>query len=232
MPGQKIGRFEILNELGQGSHGTVYLAHDLQLDRRVVIKTLCRTGQHEAHIVSSLQHPNIIALYDSGEHQGSPYLVYAFVEGETLSQLLKQDHILPFVRAAEIACGVLAGLACAHAQGVLHLDIKPANVMISGVPMVMDFGQAMLNGDDAISRYMAPELISDGQYDEIADIYSVGAILYEMVTGECPAGGDNGDMAHAIAAPSSRNIRVDEKLEAIILKAVAKNPPQDQAGSV
>lgn len=235
MPVQQIGRFEILNELGQGSHGAVYLAHDSQLDRQVVIKMLCKTERHEAHIVSRLQHPNIIALYDSGEYQGSPYLVYAFVTGETLIQLLKQDKILPFVRAAEIACGVLEGLAYAHAQGVLHLDIKPANVMIagSGVPMVMDFGQAVMSTDlahDAMCRYMAPEIISGQRYDAMADIYSVGAMLFEMVTGEYAVGGDTRVSNHAaqreIAAPSTQNARVDEKLEAIILKAVAKNPDE------
>lgn len=249
MSGQQIGRFEILNELGKGGQGAVYLARDSQLDRQVAIKTLRdfghRTEQltHEARIVSKLQHPNIIALYDSGEHQGSPYLVYAYIEGKTLAQLLKQEEILPFVRAAEIACGVLEGLAYAHSQGVSHLDVKPANVMISssGTPMVMDFGLAKVASDrgqahdpmlSGTPRYMAPEIISGKQIDFLSDIYSVGTMLYEMVTGEFAVSGDNvfevlNRAAHErIAAPSTRNERVDEKLEVIILKAVAKNPDE------
>ncbi|MFA6970986.1 MAG: HDOD domain-containing protein [Gallionella sp.] len=249
MPGQQIGRFEILSELGKGGQGAVYLAHDPQLDRQVAIKTLRNFGNkteqlaHEARIVSRLQHPNIIALYDSGEYLGSPYLVYAYIEGETLAQLLDEEKTLPFVRAAEIACGVLEGLAYAHAQGVSHLDVKPANVMIatSGVPMVMDFGLARACSDQAqihdlslsgTPRYMAPEVISGKQIDFMSDIYSVGTMLYEMVTGEFAVSGDsifevlNRAANEKIAAPSTRNERVDEKLEVIILKAVAKNPDE------
>lgn len=252
MPAQKIGRFEILRELGQGGQGAVYLAHDSQLDRQVAIKTL-RSNKiehlaHEAHIVSRLQHPNIIALYDSGEHQSTPYLVYAYVEGETLAELLEEDKTLPFVRAAEIACGMLEGLAYAHAQGISHLDLKPANVMIStgGVPMVMDFGLARASGDQGPAhdptlsgtpRYMAPEVISGKRIDFMADIYSVGTMLYEMVTGEFAVQGDNlaevlkSTSRENIAAPSTHNERVDEKLEAIILKAIAKNSDERYASA-
>ncbi len=245
MHGQQIGRFNILRELGRGGQGAVYLAHDPQLDRQVAVKTLRKSEQlvHEAHIVSRLQHPNIIALYDSGEHLGSPYLVYAYVEGETLDQLLKRDKMLSFVRAAEIVCGLLEGLAYAHSQGVSHLDVKPANVMISssGIPMVMDFGLAKAANDQenahdttlsGTPRYMAPEAISGKQIDFISDIYASGAMLYEMVTGEYAVSGDsvfevlNRAANDRITAPSTRNERVDEKLEAIILKAVAKNPDE------
>ena len=247
-PGQLIGRFEILKELGKGGQGSVYLAYDPQLDRRVAIKTLhnlgCKTEQltREARIVSKLQHPNIIALYDSGEYQGTPYLVYAYVEGKTLAQLLKQEKNLPFTRAAEIACGVLEGLACAHSQGVSHLDVKPGNVMIAnnGISMVMDFGLAKAANDQqphdptlsGAPRYVAPELVFGQIGNILADIYSVGTMLYEMVTGEYAVRGHNvyevlNRAAHErIAAPSARNERVDEKLESIILKAVAKNPDE------
>jgi serine/threonine protein kinase len=252
MPGQQIGRFEVLKELGRGGQGAVYLAHDPQLDRKVAIKTLRgqQTEQlvHEAQVVSKLQHPNVIALYDSGEHQGSPYLVYAYVEGETLDQLLKREKTLTFVRTAEIACGLLEGLAYAHSQGVSHLDIKPANVMISrsGIPMVMDFGLAKAANDkgkahdptlSGTPRYMAPEIISGKQIDFVSDIYAVGAILYEMVTGEYAVRGENvfevlnRAANERIAAPSLRNEQLDEKLEAIILKAIAKNPEERFSGA-
>ncbi|HXU92910.1 MAG TPA: HDOD domain-containing protein [Gallionella sp.] len=246
MAEQNIGRFEVLRELGKGGQGAVYLAYDPQLDRQVAIKTL-RNLRHdaeplvrEARVVSKLQHPNIIPLYDAGEHQGCPYLVYAYIEGQTLAQKLKQDKTLSLVESAEIACGVLEGLSYAHAQGVMHLDIKPANVMLasSGQPMVMDFGLAQaINGQergaaDVISgtpRYMAPERISGKPVDSLADIYSVGMMLYEMVTGEPAVSGESAyavlhRAAHEeVAAPSALNEEVDAQMEAIILKAIAKN---------
>ena len=238
-----------MKELGKGGQGAVFLARDPQLDRQIAIKTFHNLGNkaeqltHEARIVSKLQHSNIIALYDSGEHLGSPYLVYAYVEGKTLAQLLKQEGILPFVRAAEIACGVLEGLAYAHSQGVSHLDVKPANIMISGsgTPMVMDFGLARASSEpeqtldpllSGTPRYMAPETIAGKRVDFLADIYAVGAMLYEMVTGEFAVDGDSvfavlNRAAHEkVDAPSSHNERVDEKLETIILKAMASNPDE------
>jgi serine/threonine protein kinase len=244
---QTIGRFEIIRELGKGGQGMVYLAHDPQLDRQVAIKTLLKLGHkseqltHEARIVSKLQHPNIIALYDYGEDQGAPYLVYAYIEGRTLAQVLKQDRTLPFARGAEIAAGILEGLACAHGQGISHLDMKPANIMIAknGTPMVMDFGLATTTGDheqtitsplNGTPRYVAPEIISGQHGDPLSDIYAVGAVLYEMVTGEFAVGGENmfevlNRAAHEqITPPSAHNERIDEKLEAIILKAAAKKP--------
>jgi serine/threonine protein kinase len=247
MPLQTIGRFEIIRELGKGGQGTVYLARDPQLDRQVAIKTLRKLGHkteqltHEARIVSKLQHPSIIALYDYGEDQGAPYLVYAYVEGKTLAQALKQEKRLPFARAAEIAAGVLEGLACAHEQGISHLDMKPANIMVAknGTPMVMDFGLATTTGDheqtissplSGTPRYVAPEIISGQRGNHLSDIYAVGTVLYEMVTGEFAVGGENmfevlNRAAHEqIAPPSTHNEQVDEKLETIILKAVAKNP--------
>ncbi|MBI3222548.1 MAG: HDOD domain-containing protein [Nitrosomonadales bacterium] len=247
MPAQRIGRFEILSELGKGGQGMVYLAYDPQLDRKVAIKTLRNLTHkaeqltHEALIVSKLQHPNIITLHDAGQDQGVPYLIYAYIEGKTLAQTLKQEKTLPQVRAAEIICGVLEGLSYAHAQGICHLDMKPANVMISnaGLPMIMDFGlaktvsaleqphDATLNGTP---RYVAPELISGKRGDFLSDIYSVGTMLYEMVTGEYAVSGHNiyevlNRAAHEnIAAPSTRNKLIDKKLESIILRAVAKDP--------
>lgn len=245
MPVLKIGRYDILNELGLGEQGTVYLAHDPQLDRQVSIK-LWPAGQrefpvHEAQAVSRLQHPNIVPLYDAGEHQGAPYLVYAYVEGKTLAQLLEQEKPLPFVRAVEIASGVLEGLAYAHAQGVLHLDVKPANVMIadSGSVMVMDFGQlparnarGQVRIASATPRYTAPEVLSGKRCDLMADIYSVGTLLYEMITGEFAVGGDNLSAVvnratdGIIAPPSTFNERVDQRLEAIVVKAIAKDPDE------
>src|SRR3989338_11484093 len=134
---QAIGRFEVVRELGKGAQGTVYLAQDTRLDRQVAIKTL-HTGADnieallkEARIVSRLQHPNIVTLFDAGEHEHAPYLVYAYVEGQTLERLLRAEKTLSMARAAQIVCGILKGIGYAHQQGVMHLYLKPANIMIT-----------------------------------------------------------------------------------------------------
>lgn len=249
MPEKLIGRFEIIEELGRGAQGVVYLAHDPRLDRQVAIKTL-RTSSgaqndsllREARTVSNLQHPNIIPLYDLGSHEAAPYLVYAFIAGETLAQLLKRSGALTMANAARIVADVLDALASAHGQGIMHLDIKPANVMISstGQHLVMDFGIArsisqqpdVSGGITGTPQYMAPEIISSKGAEFRSDLFSVGIMLYEMVTGTPVIDSDNvfqilNRNAHEKAeAPSVRNIKVDEKLEWIIMKAIAKKPEE------
>jgi len=249
MPEQLIGRFKVVRELGRGAQGVVYLARDPRLDRQVAIKTL-RTSSveqsdgllREARTVSNLQHPNIIPLYDLGSNDGSPYLVYAFIDGETVAQVLKRSGPLTMANAARIVADVLGALAGAHGQGIMHLDIKPANVMISsgGQHLVMDFGIARSishqpdasGGITGTPQYMAPETISAKGAEFRSDIFSAGMMLYEMVTGAPVVEGGNpfqilNRNAHEKAdAPSSRNIKVDEKLEWIILKAIAKKPEE------
>jgi eukaryotic-like serine/threonine-protein kinase len=243
MPAKTIGRFEIIRELGRGTQSVAYLAYDPQLDRQIAIKALqagpvWQTDRllREVRSVSNLQHPNIVALYDTGEHNGMPYLVYACVEGSTLAQLVAQEKMLPPVQAARIVSEVLDGLAYAHAQGVMHLNIKPTNVIVAagGHSMLMDFGitRAMARHDaggvpDA-PQYMAPEYFSADGPEFRSDLFSVGMLLYEMVTGTPAIAGDYAFQAlrHAentgAAAPSSHNDQVDGRLEAIIMKAIAK----------
>lgn len=241
----KIGRFEVVRELGRGAQGAVYLANDPQLERKVAIKTL-RGGAgrktekllHEARFVSKLQHANIVPLYDAGEEDGAPYLVYAFVEGGTLEKMLA-DGELHSVKSAEIACSILDALEYAHQQGVIHLDIKPANIMLGqhGIPMLMDFGIARLIQDDGgtqgevagTPRYMAPESVSNGSVDKRSDLYSLGMVMYEMVAGRPAFDGENvfqiiNSVAHDdVIPPSTYNPAIDAKLEEIILKAVSKD---------
>jgi serine/threonine protein kinase len=240
---KKVGRFNIIRELGRGAQGAVYLAQDPQLERQVAIKTL-RPGApqqtdkllHEARIVSKLQHPNIVPLYDAGEQQGEPYLVYAYIDGGTLATMLKGGALTP-VKSVEIACSLLEALEYAHQQGVMHLDIKPANIMMGqrGQPMLMDFGIARLMQDQAATeeivgspQYMAPECFSNEELDASADLYSVGMVLYEMVTGTPAYKGDNvfqvmNRVAHEpVVAPSTYKPDLDGKVEAIILKSVGK----------
>jgi serine/threonine protein kinase len=249
MQEKMIGRFEVIRELGRGAQGVVYLARDPRLDRQVAIKTL-RAGSsaqndgllREAKTVSNLQHPNIIPLYDLGSHEGEPYLVYAYIEGETLAQLLKRSGALSMAVSARIVADVLDALTSAHGQGVMHLDIKPANVMISsgGQQLVMDFGIARTisqspdaaGGITGTPQYMAPETISAQGAEFRSDLFSVGVMLYEMVTGTPVVESGNAFQilnrnAHEKAdAPSTRNVKVDEKLEWIILKAIAKKPEE------
>jgi len=246
---QSIGRFRILRLLGQGAQGSVYLAEDPRLERQVAIKTLLKGEPQqneallkEARIVSKLQHPHLVTLYDAGEQDGAPYLVYAFVEGETLAQLLQREKQLPLARAVQIMIGVLEGIAHAHAQGVLHLDLKPGNVMIAanGQPLVMDFGIARSIAHDApqdkalagTPHYLAPELIAGEAPTQRADLYALGMVLYRMVAGSTAVDGASVyEILHrtaneATAAPSSKNIHIDERLEVIILKALARNPQE------
>jgi serine/threonine protein kinase len=238
---RKVGRFNIIRELGRGAQGAVYLARDPQLEREVAIKTLRPGAQtdrllHEALIVSKLQHPHIVPLYDAGEQQGEPYLVYAYIDGGTLATMLKGGP-LPLVKSVEIACSLLDALEYAHQQSVMHLDIKPGNIMLGlrGQPMLMDFGIARLMQDQAATeeivgspRYMAPECFSNLELDASADLYSVGMVLYEMVTGTAAYKGENvyevmNRVAHEpVVAPSTLIPELDEKVEAIILKSVGK----------
>ncbi len=239
---KKVGRFNIIRELGRGAQGAVYLAQDPQLEREVAIKMLRPGAQtdrllREARIVSKLQHPNIVPLYDAGEQQGEPYLIYAYIDGGTLATMLK-GGALPLVKSVEIACSLLDSLEYAHQQGVMHLDIKPGNIMLGlrGQPMLMDFGISRLMQEQAATeevvgspQYMAPECFSNQALDASADLYSVGMVLYEMATGTAAYKGENvfevmNRVAHEpVIPPSAHNAELDEKVTAIIMKSVGKH---------
>lgn len=246
-----IGRFRILRLLGRGNQSEVYLAHDPHLDRQVAIKTLLfaevkdRAARmqdllREARTVSRLSHPNIIALHDAGEHQGQPYLVFEYVQGRTLAEVLRESGPLSPPRAVEIAVQVLDAIACAHAQGIVHRDLKPSNILLDeqGVARVMDFGIATrIAGEGApegglmgTPAYMAPEYVAGGVHGPRSDVYGVGLVLYEMLTGR-PAiqGGSVQELLEKVTAarlppPSAENPAVDERLDDIVLKAIARDP--------
>jgi len=239
----KIGRFEVLRKLGEGAQGKVYLARDPHLNRQVAIKTLLHASDNmdalltEARIVSKLQHKNIVALFDAGEHEAAAYLVYAFVEGQTLAQLLCDEITLAPVQAAKIVCGILEGASHAHQQGIVHLDLKPSNIMIAenGQPLIMDFGIARSITQDSVKNsqingtpsYIAPEILAGKNATPSADLFSLGVILHELVTGKRAR--DAQETAHkktniVSELSAASNKYVDEQLEGIILKATAKNP--------
>ncbi len=241
---KQIGRFRVGRELGSGNQGTVYLCHDTQLERRVAIKLLNRSlsesaFRDEARTMSKLQHPNIVSIYEAGRHGETPYLVFEFVEGDLLSSLI-QGKPLELPQALHIFHGLLEGMAEAHRAGIVHRDLKPANIIInkSQVPKVMDFGIARLldeqRGPDhqliGTPRYLAPEYIQQGQVGPQADVFALGLILDEMLTGmPVFSGRQQQAVIDAILTldpkpPSHFNPAVDEKLDRFVLKALAKDP--------
>ncbi|MGE5027521.1 MAG: serine/threonine protein kinase, partial [Betaproteobacteria bacterium] len=246
----KIGRFEVSRILGKGAQSEVYLAYDPNLQREVAIKTLHFSGQknqadsvqsliQESHIVSQMRHPSIVPIFEAGEHDGDPYLVFEYVEGQTLADLLRTNGALSAIQAVEIMIPVLEAIAHAHQHGVIHRDLKPSNILINadGLPRVMDFGIAeridnpgnieALMGTPA---YMAPEYINDKVISEKNDIFAAGLVRYERVAGrKAVPGKDIYQIMRHIAAkpielPPGSEAAIDEELGDIILKATAKNP--------
>lgn len=246
---QTIGRFEIRRLLGEGAQSAVFLAWDPHLERNVAIKTLHfseaapELGKlllKEARAVSSLRHPNIVPIFEAGEQHGDPYLVFEFVEGPTLAQLIAQQGALPAARAVETICGVLGAIEEAHRNGVVHRDLKPSNILIDGAgePRVMDFGIATRAADApqhqggiaGTPAYMAPEYIASREYTVRSDLFAVGLILYEMLCGERAVSGAspiitmqnlvNGKFCLSQQAAA----RIDEKLRAIVSRATALDP--------
>jgi serine/threonine protein kinase len=254
---QRIGRFDLVRELGRGAQGTVVLARDSRLDRLVALKTLhggvaqaterVRMLLDEARIVSRLQHPNIVTLFDAGEDGSAPYLVFEYVEGRPLNALIAAGNRPPVAQSVDIAIGVLRGMAFAHDKQVLHRDIKPANIMLTerGIPRIMDFGIASHGSGEKISDsalygtpyYMAPEYVGTQTYLPASDQYSLGILLYELLTGAPPVTGANVyEVLHKIAnarfaPPSSVNPEVDERLDAIVMKALARCPEDRYEGA-
>lgn len=245
--GERIARFEIRKELGRGAQSVVYLAFDPHLEREVAVKTMHFSAASdrqnvdllgEARIVSKLRHPGIVPIFEAGEQDGDLYLVFEYVKGESLAQLIKREAPLSAARAAGLVAGILAPVAHAHKNGVIHRDLKPSNVLIdeSGTPRVMDFGIARrvdgsADGSGELSgtpAYMAPEYISGRAVSEQTDVFAAGLILLEMLTGRRVFRGPN---VQAIMDRVARevvtfpaDVQVDERIGAIALRAVAHDP--------
>lgn len=256
---KKIDRFEVTRILGKGAQSVVYLAYDPKLQREVAIKTLHLAEQkdrqneiqaliQESRTVSKMRHPNLVPIFEAGEYDGDPYLVFEYVEGQTLADLLRERGSLPADEAIGIIGPVLDAVAHAHQNGVIHRDLKPSNILISpeGIPRVMDFGIAERIADkpgehnDALigtPAYMAPEYIDGRTVSEKNDIFAAGLILYEMLAGHKAVQGDNiyqvmrRIASEPIELPPSSEIAIDEKLGDIILKALAKEPLDRYAGA-
>ena len=243
---QTIGRFRVGRKLGAGGQGAVYLCLDPELQRRVAIKVLNQSAAveeqgflREARAISQIQHPNIVSIFDVGKQQNRPFLVFEYVEGELLSQRLEsQERDIP--QLLDTFTAMLSGVDQVHQRGIVHRDLKPSNVIIGkdGHPKIMDFGiSRMLSSEMAKSvlrtgtpRYMAPEYIANGSIDTRADVFALGAILFEMLTGKKAFNGSTRQtlltsiQKDRVAAPSQSNTVIAEGLDAIVLKALEKEP--------
>src|SRR5262245_58848780 len=261
-PGTRFNHYEVVSLLGAGGMGEVYLADDPRLGRQVAIKLLpaafarasdrLRRFEQEARATSALNHPNILTVYDIGDHEGAPYLVAELLEGEELSESIKQGPIAPR-KAIDHARQIAEGLAAAHAKGIVHRDLKPENLFVTkdGRVKILDFGLAKLRphqfsgvDKDAATQkritdpgvimgtvgYMSPEQVRGHETDHRSDIFAFGVILYEMLTGQRAFRGDSAiEVMNAILKEdplelSETNGQITPQLEMIVRRCVEKQP--------
>jgi predicted Ser/Thr protein kinase len=247
------GRYELEQKVGSGGMSKVYKAHDRLLERTVALKILhehysqddeyIERFRREARSVAQLTHPNVVTVIDRGEHEGRQYIVFEYIDGENLKQLVEREGPLPPRQVIELGLQIASALASAHARGVVHRDVKPQNVILTdeGRPKVTDFGIARSSDVESVtltgtvmgtSEYIAPEQARGELVDFRSDVYSLGAILYELCTGEVPYPGENPvsvAMRHLHEpVPSARAQRPDipARLDAAIRKAMAKDPAE------
>jgi serine/threonine-protein kinase len=251
-PAQSLGRYRILGELGRGAMGVVYRAEDPMLNRTVAIKTINIVADpeeraeyekrfyQEAKAAGGLSHPNVVTIYDIGHAGDVVYMAMEYIEGAELRDLLLRGR-LDAVAAVDLAAQVAEGLAYAHARGVVHRDVKPANIMVprDGPAKIMDFGIARMRASEVKTqtgmllgspKYMSPEQLLGGAVDQRSDIFALGVVLYEALTGAPPfSGSDITQIMYQIVnavppPPSAVNSRVSPMLDLIVAKALAKEP--------
>ena len=250
--GQKINeRYEIIKTIGEGGMANVYLANDTILDRKVAIKVLrgdlsndekfIRRFKREALSVSNLSHPNIVEVYDVGEEDGNYYIVMEYIDGKTLKQLLQKRGALTLTEVIDIMSQLTDGLSHAHEAYIIHRDIKPQNIMIedNGLVKITDFGIAMAINSTQLTQtnsvmgsvhYLPPEQANGKGSTVKSDIYSLGILMYELLTGSVPFKGDNAveialkHMKEKIPSIRKQNPTIPQSVENIVLKATAKNP--------
>jgi len=254
---KRFGRYEIVAELGRGAMGVVYQARDPQIDRLVAVKTVSLSGHeadeekefrmrfmHEAQAAGRLHHPGIVAIFDVGENpqNHNPYIVMEYVAGEPLNRILKREKKLSLPTALQLTEEIAEALDYAHAQGVIHRDVKPGNILVTGEghAKIADFGIAKLNlahftvpgrvlGTPA---YMAPEQLSGEGVDGRSDLFSLGVILYAMVTGHSPFQGDSATTVSFKVAncepvsASALDLSLPRELDEVIARAMSKDREQ------
>jgi serine/threonine-protein kinase len=240
------GRYRLLEPLGHGAMSSVWLAEDTELERRVAVKVLGPTAdrarfEREARAAAALSHPNICQLYDYGEEDGKPYMVLEYLPGGTLEDQLRDGKPLPDDDATRIASEIAAGLAHAHARGLVHRDLKPSNVLFDAEerPKIADFGIARMGGAGTLTEagtvlgtasYISPEQAMGEPATPASDVYSFGVILFRMLTGRLPFLSRNAmelvRMHRDDPPPTVGSLRPDAppRLESVALAALAKNP--------
>jgi serine/threonine protein kinase len=251
-----LGRYEIAAEIGRGAMGVVYRARDPKLDRIVAIKTVSVAGVDavtereyrkrfvvEARAAGCLSHPGVVAMFDVSEEEPEPYLIMEYVKGQSLQALIsRENRTLPLSTTLQLVQEVAEALHYAHAQGVVHRDIKPANILVdeNGHAKIADFGIAKLNQTNVTLHgqllgspaYMAPEQLSDGDVDGRSDLFSLGVILYYMLTGHRPFQGNSTTTVcfklvnHEPLPVSSFQAKLSPELDRIVSRAMAKDPAQ------
>src|SRR5262245_17790064 len=256
-PGDQLGPYEIVGPLGSGGMGDVYRARDNRLRREVALKMLSDAAvndmdslarfDRETHAVAALNHPNILAIHDSGSHNGVPYAVTELLEGETLAERLRSGPLAP-PRATELACQVAEGLGAAHAQGVIHRDVKPQNIFLThdGRAKILDFGIARIEKLATLSParasqksssamligtagYVSPEQVRGKRADARSDIFSLGAVYYEMLTGRRAFVRDSPvETLGAVLRDDPRKYpetaKIPEPLQAFVFRCLEKDP--------
>jgi len=248
-----IGRYELVEELGKGAMGVVYKAIDPTIGRDVALKTMrldvhgvqadevLRRFRNEARAAGTLSHPNIVTIFDAGEQQGVFYMAMEYIAGETLASVMASRRTFSTDEVLDLARQVCAGLDYAHSRGVVHRDIKPANIMVShdGTLKIMDFGIAKLGGSMTLTgpvmgtpNYMSPEQVKGKPLDGRSDLFSLGVVLYEMLTGAKPFAGDNVttiiyQIVHEEAVPPREvDLSIHPGLSAVVSRALAKSPDE------
>ncbi|MBI5815310.1 MAG: serine/threonine protein kinase [Nitrospinae bacterium] len=251
---KKLGRYEIMDELGRGGMGIVLKGRDPQIDRMLALKIvkieeadsmgakeLLERFYIEAKAAGKLNHTNIVTIYDVGEDEGKKFIAMEFIEGKDLSALISTEGAIPLPRAARIISQIADGLAYAHERGIVHRDIKPGNILLTGNDHVKitDFGLARLQSAGSVTQtghavgspsYMSPEQVQGHMVDGRSDMFSLGVLFYEAVTGKRPFEGES--LTTVIfkiikdkpAQPSAVNKSLPESVDKIIGKMMAKNP--------
>lgn len=251
---EKLGRYEILSELGQGAMGVVYKAVDPLIGRTVAIKTINlnlsrdeladfeERFNREAKSAGRLNHPNIVTIYDVGRADHVAFMAMEYLEGRELKEIIASDEVLQPDRVAEIIAQVADGLAFAHDHGIVHRDIKPANIMVlrNGSVKITDFGIAKMSSGSRTQigiilgspKYMSPEQVAGKPVDGRSDIFSLGAVLYELLTGKSAFGGEECTLTTIMyrvlnempASPADVNPSIPVAFDYIVARALAKEP--------